>query len=287
MMIKVVSWVAVLYVVYGLLLFLLQRQMMFPRYMIGDPPEKTIEIPGFEKIWLDMPWGKVETWYFPPVAAGNASGPWPVVIYGHGNGELIDFWPEMLQPFTQMGLGLLLVEYPGYGRSDGKPSQKSITQTFIAAYEKITARAEVDAKRMILFGRSIGGGGICQLANQKPSAALILMSTFTSARSFATQYLVPGFLVKDPFDNLAVVKRYSKPTLLIHGKYDEIIRYSHVIKLHQAAANSRLITYQSGHNDCPPDWAHFWRDVRSFLASHDLIEKSALDLKNQANPAAN
>jgi len=72
-------------------------------------------------------------------------------------------------------------------------------------------------------------------------------------------------LVKDPFDNLTVVKSYSKPVLVIHGKHDEIIPYSHGVALYKAAKNGQMITYDCGRNDCPPNWKVFWRDIELFV----------------------
>jgi hypothetical protein len=236
--------------------------------MIPTPPSSGPQIPGLEKIWLDLEFGKVESWYMPPVSNG---GPTPAVIFGHGNGELIDFWPAELSGFNRLGMGLLLVEYPGYGRSAGSPSQKSITETFVAAYDVLSSRQDVDSSRIILFGRSLGGGAVCALAAERPSAALILMSTFTAARSFAKRYLAPSFLVRDPFDNLSVVKNYPAAVLIMHGRKDTVIPYSHGIALHNAARHGKLITYEAGHNDCPPDWRMFWQHVRTFLRENKII----------------
>ena len=74
---------------------------------------------------------------------------------------------------------------PGYGRSAGSPSEKSITEAFLAAYDAITTRDDVDPSQVILFGRSLGGGAVCALSKYRPIKALILMSTFTSVRSMA------------------------------------------------------------------------------------------------------
>ncbi len=261
-----------LYVVYCILLFMLQRMMLFPRGLIGIPPEQIPKVVGMEKIWLDTSCGKVESWFIPPAMDADA-GPSPVVIFAHGNGELIDFWPSELDPFRDMGIGLMLVEYPGYGRSEGKPTQTNITESFMKAYDWIAKRDDVDKARIVLFGRSIGGGAVCALAEKRHSAALILMSTFTSVRSFAPRYLIPKFLVLDPFDNLTLVRTYKNPLLIIHGRNDEIIPYGHGLKLHKASPLSKLITYEAGHNDCPPDWERFWEDVESFLREARVLRR--------------
>ena len=269
-LLKYLFWPLCIYMAYCGLLFLLQRQIMFPRGMIASPSPSAQQLPGLEKIWLETDAGKVESWLLPPVP-GRAAGPAPAVIFGHGNGGLIDFWPGDLKGFARLGISLLLVEYPGYGRSAGSPSQVSITEAFVAAYDALAARKDIDPARIVLFGRSLGGGAVCALSVKRPSAALILMSTFTSARSFAKRYLAPSFLVRDPLDNLSAVEKYKGPILILHGRHDTVIPYSHGTALRKAARTGKLIAYEAGHNDCPPDWGVFWQDVEVFLRQNGII----------------
>jgi fermentation-respiration switch protein FrsA (DUF1100 family) len=270
MPIKIILWTLSFYLIYCGFLFLMQRQILFPRYLIGTQSESE-DLPFMEKIWIKTSFGKTEAWFLPPDPMNNVE-PSPAVIFAHGNGELIDFWPDELKRFNHFGIGVMLLEYPGYGRSEGKPSQKSITETFNNAYNILIERKDVDPAKIILFGRSLGGGAVCTLAAERPSAALILMSTFTSARSFAKKYLAPGFLVRDPFNNLTVVRNYPKPVLVFHGKFDEVIPYSHGMALCKSAPHATMITYESGHNDCPPDWEIFWRDLETFLNASGIIK---------------
>jgi fermentation-respiration switch protein FrsA (DUF1100 family) len=267
---KLAAVLVLIYFAYCGLLFVLQRQVLFPRYMIENLPQENMPVSGIEKTFLQTGSGKVEAWYMPPVS-DLSNNPAPAVIFAHGNGELIDFWPEELRDFTKLGVGVLLVEYPGYGRSEGSPSQKSITEAFVSAYDYIAAKKGVDPSRIILLGRSIGGGAVCALAKKRPSAALVLMSTFTSVRSFASKYFVPGFMMRDPFDNLEAVGAYSGPVLIIHGKADEIIPFSHGLSLSKAARNCKMIAYDCGHNDCPPDPVRFREDIEYFLRKSGII----------------
>ena len=268
---KILVGAVLFYIGYCCLLFLFQRQLIFPRYLIPSPSNDHQPAAGIEKIWIDIDAARVEAWYMPPKRQSPQS-PAPLVIFGHGNGELIDFWPETLKRFTRLGMGLLLVEYPGYGRSTGSPSQKTITEAFVRAYDKMIRREEIDPSKIILFGRSIGGAAICTLAAERPSAALILMSTFTGLHPFAIRYLAPKFLVRDPFDNLKTVSEYTAPVLIMHGRHDTIIPYPHGVKLHGAGSNSKMITYEAGHNDCPPDWEQFWQDIEAFLLTNGFID---------------
>ena len=84
-------------------------------------------------------------------------------------------------------------------------------------------------------------------------------------------YFVPGFLARDKFDNLAAVSSYSSPVLVIHGKNDNIIPYKHGLTLFKAAQQGRIIEYDCGHNDCPPSWDIFWKDIESFLNKAGII----------------
>jgi len=266
-MVKAIAGAVLIYAAYCVLLFFVQRQVIFPRYMIPTPPPPDFKTLRIEPWWLETSFGKVEAWYLPPAAAEK---PAPAVIFAHGNGELIDYWPNELGRFSEMGIGLLLVEYPGYGRSDGSPSQESIAETFTLAYDRLAARTDVDPARIVLFGRSLGGGAVCDLALKRPSAALILMSCFESVSAFAVRYLAPAFLIRDPFDNLSAVRRYHGPVLVLHGQFDEVIPFGHGQALHAAAQDGKMIVYEAGHNDCPPDWAVFWRDAEEFLRAHGI-----------------
>jgi fermentation-respiration switch protein FrsA (DUF1100 family) len=272
MIVKTVLWALVVYAAYAGFIYLLQRQIMFPRGMIPAPLPDSGKGTGREQIWLATSSGKIEAWYLPP--ARPLQHPGPAVIFAHGNGELIDFWPDELTPFRQMGVGVLLVEYPGYGRSGGSPSQRSITAAFVAAYDLLKQRQDIDPDRIVLFGRSLGGGAVCALSQARPSAALILMSTFINVHAFAKNFLVPSILVRDPFDNLAVVKAYPKPILFIHGKQDDVIPYRHGLTLYQAAPNAKMLSYDCRHNDCLPGLGTFWQDVESFLREAGILRVS-------------
>ena len=266
---KLVIYVGAGYTIYCAGLFFFQRHLIFPSMQI-PVPEKAPEEPWIEKSWIPISGGRVESWYL-HVEASEIPPPYPLLIYAHGNGELIDMWPHVFRSLTKKGIGVLLVEYPGYGRSQGKPSQRTITEALVATYDRIRRHPEVDPERIILFGRSIGGGAACALARERPSAALVLMSTFTSLRVFARHYLAPSFLLRSPFDNLAVVSRYSGPILLVHGEKDTVVPLQHSVALKESAPRARLITYPgSGHNDCPPDWEDFFDRLMDFLQDEGI-----------------
>ena len=172
-----------------------------------------------------------------------------------------------------MGFAILLVEYPGYGRSSGAPSQKGIERAFCEAYDRALERGEVDGERILFLGRSVGTGAACALAALRPSRALLLISPFTSIVAHAHRRLVSSRLVRDPFDNLSVVRGYDGPVQLVHGREDRLNPYGHSLKLKHAAKEATLLSYDAAHNDCPPDWEQVWEDCRGFLEEAGFVGK--------------
>ncbi|HEY6008235.1 MAG TPA: alpha/beta hydrolase [Geobacteraceae bacterium] len=258
---------AAAYACYGGLVFLSQRAIIYPGRTIRVP---SVPPAGVKPLWVETAAGRAEAWFFP--AAGVAAGPRPALLFFHGNGEVIDFLPAEAAWLRALGLHVLLVEYPGYGRSTGTPSETAITATAVAAFDLLVGRADVDPGRVVAFGRSLGGGAACALARQRPLAALILQSPFTSTRPFARQLLLPGVLVRDVFDNRRALRDYAGPVLIFHGRRDGIIPFAHGRELAAIARRSRFVPLDCGHNDCPPDGEEFRRTFAGFLVAAGILQ---------------
>ncbi len=246
---------------YWLLLFLAQRAILFPR-PFGATPSRP---PSVKQLWLTTPRGRIEAWFLAPAASTGT--PAPLLLFAHGNGELIDHWADAFDEPRAWGFGILLVEYPGYGRSEGSPSEAGIRDGILAAYDWAKAQPQIDATRIVAHGRSLGGGAVCLLARARPLAALILESTFTSVRAFAHRFGAPERLVRDPFDNLEALAHYAGPLLVLHGEHDELIPPAHGRALALARRDAEFRSLPCGHNDCAAPWP----EVRAFLAKHHLL----------------
>ena len=168
-------------------------------------------------------------------------------------------------------IGVLLIEYPGYGRSGGSPSQESITATMLSAHDFLTRQSDVDRDRLVAYGRSLGGGAACALMTRRPIAALVLESSFTSVPAMAARFAIPGALVVDRFDNLSVVESAEIPMLVLHGEHDRIIPVSHGEALARAAG-TQLVRMPCGHNDCPRPWGA----ILKFLVEHGIVERGSI-----------
>ena len=167
---------------------------------------------------------------------------------------------------------MLLVEFPGYGRSEGSPTEDSIVAVLASAFDDLGLRPEVDAQRIVLYGRSIGGGAVCALTRQRRPAAVILQSTFRSLRSMLATFGLFGPVVLDPMENLEAIEAYDGPVLVLHGRNDEIIPFHHGEALFAAASNGFLEAFECGHNDFPVSSKAHWHAVRAFLERAEILE---------------
>jgi pimeloyl-ACP methyl ester carboxylesterase len=255
--------VALLALAYFAAIFFLQRRMLFPH----PPADAAAQCPAdAQQVWLLTSHGRVEAWYLPPIDPVAERS--PVIVYFHGNGELIDYWPGECAEPRSWGVGVLLVEYPGYGRSAGSPSQASVTAATLAAADWAAAQPTIDASKVVAYGRSLGGAAAAILAANRPTAALVFESTFTSVRGFAHGFMAPEFAVLDPFDTLALLKKYPGPVLVLHGAHDTLIPPSHGEALARATPRAELHLLDCGHNDCPRPWA----TLRAFLVETGVLE---------------
>jgi len=262
--------IAVGYIAWLVVIYTQQDRMLFPG-AYSHHSRGSGEVPaGFEQVWLTLNDGsRVEAW-FTRGAARTAKAPGPSLIFTHGNAESIEDWVPDAKTYSYKGLSVLLVEYPGYGRSNGKPSEASITETMNRAYDWLIARPEVDASKIVFHGRSIGGAAVAALARTHPPAALILESAPASVAAFAHRYGAPEFLCRNPFRTDEVVATLQCPILIFHGTTDQIVPVEHARRLHQLAPQSELIEMNSGHNDGPADADAYWDAIAAFLMQSQI-----------------
>jgi pimeloyl-ACP methyl ester carboxylesterase len=244
--------------------YLIQRYVTFPR-----PPETAwnpgaLEANGGERLWLEADGDRVEAWFLPP---RELAGPSPLLIYAHGNGELIDMRAGDFAALRDAGVGVLQVEYPGYGRSGGSPSDESLTAAHVAAYDWAASDPRIDARRILGYGRSLGGGAIAQLAARRELAALVLESTFENFEEVVMAYGVPRYLLINHFDTRRVLATYEGPVLLLHGTLDRTFDARNARALAAVARRATLHLDTCGHNDCPPRWEL----VLGFLATNGVL----------------
>jgi hypothetical protein len=254
---------------------LFQRRFLYPG-AYADPPSSGTPPDGVEAVWLTHAGGRSEAWHLPP--ARQATGvPAPALIHFHGNGEFIDDRLEALRPFAEeLGMHLLLVEYPGFGRSPGVPTREAIVAAAGAAWRTLAARDDVDAERIAVMGRSLGGGPAAELARERGAAALVLQSTFTDVGTMAARHSgIPPALIRDRWQPARALAAYGGPTLVLHGRRDRIVPFRHGEALAAVHPGVRFLPLDCGHNDCPPPGPAWWGAVRSFLVDAGVLARGA------------
>lgn len=254
----------VAYATFLIFFYVQQRSMLFPGQ---DRPVQIVnpaQADGLIAAHFATPLGAGAgfAWYLEPPAVDE---PAPVVIIGHGNGEIADDWIPIARVLQARGYAILILGYPGYGQAAGSPTKESIVSAAIGAYDWLIERPEIDKHKIIIFGHSLGGAAVLALAEQRPSQGAILLSAFASINHIAHDRYLPPFLAKDRFDNVAILKRYNRPVYLMHGTQDLVVLPYQAELLHQAAAQSQLKWLPCGHNGCIGDIDQFWDNLEPIM----------------------
>lgn len=202
-------------------------------------------------------------WWIPPQDEAK-----PVYLYFHGNSHGLDHRATRFRLMTADGSGLLAVSYRGYGGSEGRPSEVALHGDARHIYDDLTARHP--AKRIVLFGESLGSGVAIELARTVPARAVILDSPYYSVlhRGQAEYPWLPvSWLLVDQFRSDMKIAEVRVPILIIHGAEDRLIPASDSEKLmKRGGGNIRRIVYSGIRHVVPYDQGPH-RDVPAFLAS--------------------
>jgi fermentation-respiration switch protein FrsA (DUF1100 family) len=192
---------------------------------------------GFETWWQTMRDGtRVEGWWRPAPSASPET-PGPAVIVFHGNGELIDDSIDFADAWHARGVSVLLAEYRGYGRSEGRPGIATCRADAVEWFDRVAARPEVRPDLVLTHGFSLGGVFAAELAALRPVAGLALESSPASLREAARERGVWLLLTRERFDAEAVLRALPAgiPVLLTHGTDDHVVGFRH----HRRLATAR------------------------------------------------
>lgn len=273
---RLLIFCVLVYLAWCVVLYFLQDWMLFPTD-VAPPPTALRYSASTEELRLNIDGGgQVVAWFIPALSSPPPS-PAPVVVYFHGNAEIIDHqWPT-IEGYRRLGCSVLLPEYRGYGRSAGQPSEQAIVGDSVRFLDLVLQRPDVDRDRIIIHGRSLGGGVAAGVAAQSPLKVMILESTFTSVAAMASGYLVPSFLVKNKFHVDRVVETLDAPLLLFHGRHDDIIPVKHGRKLRDLARRGTYVEYNCRHNDFPGEANEkaYWGEIATFLRREGVIYAEA------------
>ena len=183
---------------------------------------------------------RVHAWWCPTENWQPGDG---AVLYFHGNAGNVSLRGEgALRWQQELGLAVLLVDYPGYGRSTGRPSEAGCYAAADAAYDWLVQTKKIPPEEVLLVGKSLGGGVATDLAVRRPHRALVLCMTFTDLPSVAARHL-PFFparwLMRNRFDNVGKLAGHRGPVFLAHGTADTMIPAAESERLFAAAAGPK------------------------------------------------
>jgi uncharacterized protein len=222
---------AIAYIFSCILLFVLQTRFIFqPIYLIQKTPDD-FKMP-YEEVWLPITneSGKIEKihgWWLP---GQSPVKPVEVLLYLHGRGFNIGANISQSYRFRQLGFSVLLIDYRGYGRSQGGfPNESQIYEDAETAYNYLVKQRQFSPRQILLYGHSLGGAVAIELAIKHPEAAgLIVQSSFTSMADMVEGYSLMRIfpvrlLLKQRFNSIAKVPSLRMPVLFVHGTADPLI----------------------------------------------------------------
>lgn len=206
----------------------------------------------------------IHAWWWPAPGSRGA------ILYCHGNaGNLSHRGPGLVNLHNLLGESILIFDYPGYGKSGGRPSEQGCYWAAEAGYDWLVHTQKIEPTNIILYGGSLGGGVAVDLASKRDHRALVLFSTFTSAPDVAANlypWLPVRWLMRNRFDSLGKIGKCRKPVFMVHGTNDSLIPFKLGRRLFEAASEPKMFLAIEGgdHND-PVPAAHFEK-LRVFLA---------------------
>ncbi|WP_019506914.1 alpha/beta hydrolase [Pleurocapsa sp. PCC 7319] len=243
---------AVLYVAGCILLRLGQTRFIFyPDPVLRTTPQNYGL--DYQDVWIEIDREKVHGWWIP---ASEKTA--PVLLYFHGNASNNGDVTDIAAMFHQIGLSVLLIDYRGYGKSSPTfPSEKSVYQDALAAWNYLTTVRQIEPAKIFVYGHSLGGAIAIELAIKHPEmAGLVVEGTFTSIKEVASQdkifRIFPlGWILTQHFDSISKIQSLQVPVLIMHGTADEVIPVTMADELFAMAPEPKelLIIPQAMHNN--------------------------------------
>ncbi|MBE9008204.1 alpha/beta fold hydrolase [Fortiea sp. LEGE XX443] len=258
---RLLLWVGIIAAIAysAICIFLLVQQprfIFFPSSVIEKTPE-LFNLP-YEEVWLPVKTsaGKVENVHGWWIKANQPDA--KVLLYLHGNGINIGANIAHTNRFYQLGFSVLLIDYRGYGRSQGDfPNEIKVYQDAATAWQYLTQQQQIPPQQIFIYGHSLGGAIAIDLAVKHPEAAgLIVESSFTSIRDMvSTRNLFSIFpvdlILTQRFESIEKVSQLQMPVLFIHGTADSTVPSYMSQKLYDAAPEPKQLIFVPGadHNN--------------------------------------
>lgn len=285
---SVLSIAGLAYVGFALLLYLNQASYVFlpSRVLVSNPRDVGL---SYDDVLLTADDGTLLHAWFVPASKATYT-----LLFLHGNAGNISHRLDSLKIFNGLGLSTLILDYRGYGRSQGRPSEAGTYQDAEAGWRYLTQTRGIPAHRIIVFGRSLGGGVAAWLATQHEPRAVILESTPTSVPDIGAElypFLPVRLLTRIRYDTLRRVTRIRRPLLVVHSRDDDIIPFAHGRRIFEAANEPKaFLEIRGDHNNgFLTSSDEYTRGLAGFLQALTLEEDGAVGPTEttESDPEAN
>ncbi len=233
----------------------LEMQLVFPGAVSQGQIDARVHPPmGCELLVLHAPDGTKIAALFGKPAMSRAAGARPALLYFYGNGMCMADSLATFNRFRSLGFNVIIVDYEGYGMSDGTPSEAGCYAAAAAAYDYLLTRKEIDQNRIVATGWSLGAAVAIDLASRRPVAGLVTISAFTSIPDMGRlqmKDLPVAIQLNSQFDNLAKIPSITCPIFMAHGTQDPLVPPEMLERLSKAAKSKVTINRinGAGHND--------------------------------------
>lgn len=238
-----------------------ERMVFFPNPGNQQTP-KDWGLP-FEEFYVDSGTFSIHGWWIP----GKPDQ--PVILYSHGNASTISYLGGYASLFHRMGMGVLLYDYRGYGRSQGSPDEAGTYADAEAAWNHLIHKLAIPPRQVVFYGHSLGGGVATWLATQHPCRALVLEGSFSALSSLGKEMypMFPGWVARISYDSLSRLAQVTVPVLIIHANGDEVIPIAHGRRLYEVAKPPKrfLETIGSHNRGFVTAGEDAWRSFQQFV----------------------
>ena len=225
---------------------------VFQEKMIFFPGKRIVDTPGsiglhYEDVYLVTDDEvRIHGWYIPHPDAKAT------LLFFHGNAGNISHRLDSISIFHGLGLSVFIIDYRGYGNSEGRPTEQGTYMDAIAAWNYLVDERRLRPDEIILFGRSLGGGVAAGLAAGVSPAAVILESTFTSIRELGKHYypyLPVSWIARVRYPVDEHIASFNCPVLVVHSPQDDVVPFRYGQRLFENAREPKMFLPISGdHN---------------------------------------
>lgn len=228
---------------------LVRRFLYYPERLPADAPLPSY-IRGAEEVFLKADDGNTIHGLYWPARTDR-----PTILFLHGNAQTVFEWALVREELDPLDCGMLLIDYPGYGKSTGTPSEPANYAAGRAALNHLLFTRNLAEREIVLFGKSLGGGVVTEIAVGLDLNGVVLESTFTSIPAVARRLLpmlpADALFKSETYRSVEKIKDTHAPVLVIHGDADDLIPVSEGKALFEAAGEPKrlYIVHGAGHND--------------------------------------